>query len=139
MELFLKDLQNSNLSANSDNLHENYTNLLQTFFKVVQNRPALKKKILRGNHAPVMNREFRKKLYKRSRLRNKFWKGQSKENELSFKTQRNKCVSLRRKCIKSFFQDVTKEGLVTNRSFWSFVKPFLTNKSCYTKWYNANW
>ena len=139
MELFLKDLENSNLPANSDNLHENYTNLLQTFFKVVQNRPALKKKILRGNHAPVMNREFKKKLYKRSRLRNKFWKGQSKENELSFKTQRNKCVSLRRKCIKSFFQDVTKEGPVTNRSFWSFVKPFLTNKSCYTKWYYANW
>ena len=41
--------------------------------------------------------------------------------------------------LNHFFQDVTKEGLVTNRSFWSFVKPFLTNKSCYTKWYNANW
>ena len=48
-----------------------------------------------------------------------------------FKTQRNKCVSLRKKCIKSYFQDVTKKGLITNKSFWSFVKPFLTNKSCH--------
>ena len=33
-ELFLKDLENSNLSANFDNTHENYTNLSQTFSKV---------------------------------------------------------------------------------------------------------
>ena len=99
-ELFLKDLENSNLSANSNNPHENYTNLSQTFSKVVQKHAPLKKKFLRGNHAPFINREFRKEIYKRSRLRNKFWKDPSKENEFLFKTQRNKCVSLRRKCIK---------------------------------------
>ena len=37
--------------------------------------------------------------------------------------------SLRRKCIKLYFQDVTKKSLVTNKSFWNFVKPFLNNKS----------
>ena len=132
-ELFLKDLENSNLSANSDNPHENYTNLSQTFSKVVQKHTPLKKKIIRRNHAPFINREFRKEIYKRSRLRNKFWKDPSKENELLFKTQRNKCLSMRRKCIKSYFQDVTKKGLVTNKSFWNFVKPFLTNKSCHTQ------
>ena len=70
---------------------------------------------------------------KRSSLRNKFWKDPSKENEILFKTQRNKCVSLRRKCIKSYFQDVTKKGLVTNKSFWNFIKLFLANKSCHTQ------
>ena len=48
-----------------------------------------------------------------------------------FKTQRNKWVSLRKKCIKSYFQDITKKGLVTSNSFLNFVKPFLTNKSCH--------
>ena len=62
-------------------------------------------------------------------MRNKFWKDTSKENKLLFKTHRNKCVSLWRKCIKSYFQDVTKKGLVASKSFWNFVKPFLTNKS----------
>ena len=42
-------------------------------------------------------------------------------------------VSLRRKCIKSYFQDVTKKDLVTNMSFWNFVKPFLTSKSCHAQ------
>ena len=102
-DLFLKDLENSNLSANSDDPHENYSNLSQTFSKVVQKHARLKKKILRGNHSPFINREFRKEIYKRSRLRKHFWKGPSKENELLCKTQRNKCVSLRRKCIKSYF------------------------------------
>ena len=79
------------------------------------------------------NRKFRKEICKRCRLRNKFCKDPSKENELLFKTQRNKYVSLWRKCIKSYFQDVPKKDLVTNNSFWSFVKPFLTNKSCHTQ------
>ena len=55
------------------------------------------------------------------------------ENELLFKTQRNECVSLWRKCDISYFQDVTKKGLVINKSFWGFVKPFLTSKSCHTQ------
>ena len=132
-EVFLEDLENSNLSANSNNSHKNYTNLSQTFSKVVQKHTPLKKKILRGNDAPFINREFREEIYKRSRLRNEFWKDPSKENENLFKTQRNKCVSLRRKNIKSYFQHLTKKDLVTNKSFWNFVKPFLTNNSCHTQ------
>ena len=81
----------------------------------------------------IFNQSRLKQIYKRSRLRKKFWKNPSKENELLFKTQRSKCVSLRRKCIKSYFRDVTKKGLFTNKSFWNFVKPFLTNKSCHTQ------
>ena len=42
-ELFLKDLENSNLSTNSDNPHENYTNLSQTFSKDAQ-KHALREK-----------------------------------------------------------------------------------------------
>ena len=61
-----------------------YDDLSQTFSKVVQKHVPLKKKILRGNHAPFMNRELRKEIYKQSRLRNKFWKDPSKENELLF-------------------------------------------------------
>ena len=56
-------------------------------------------------------------MYKRSCLRNKFWKDPSKENDLLLKTQRKKYLSLRKKCIKSCFQDVNKKGFVTNKSF----------------------
>ena len=54
-------------------------------------------------------------------LRNKFWKDLSKENELSFTIQRNKCVSLWRMCLKITFKVLPKNSLVTDKSFWKFL------------------
>ena len=33
------------------------------------------------------------------------------------------------------FNMLLRKVFVTNKSFWSFVKPFLTNKSCHTENY----
>ena len=41
-----------------------------------------------------------------------------------------KCVKLRKKSIKLYFSKVTQNGIVTNKSFWKVIKPFLTNKGC---------
>ena len=49
-------------------------------------------------------------------------------NITAYKRQRNLCVSLRRKNMKSFLKNVTKRGITINKSFWTFIKPFLTNK-----------
>ena len=56
--------------------------------------------MLRGNQAPFVNREFRNVIYTRSRLRNKYRKNPTSENELRYKQQRNKCVSLRKNSMK---------------------------------------
>ena len=45
-----------------------------------------------------------------------------------YKKQRNKYVSLRRRCIKDYFTKITRNGIVTNKNFWKTMKPFLTNK-----------
>ena len=39
-----------------------------------------------------------------------------------YKIQRNKWVSLRRKCIKLYFQDVTEKDFVKNKLFWIVAK-----------------
>ena len=75
-----------------------------------------------------MNKELRKAIYTRSRLRNKLCKSPSKENEALYKKQRNKCVSLRRKSIKKYVNDITKYGIATNKNFWNLIKHFFTNK-----------
>ena len=46
----------------------------------------------------------------------------------AYKKQRNKCVSLRRQCIKQHLAKITEKGITTNKEFWNFIKPFLTNK-----------
>ena len=90
----------------------------------------LKKKIVRGNHAPCITKDLRKAIYTRSRLKNKFLKNPSEVNEKLYKRQRNKCISIRKKSIKQYFSNNTSKGVVINREFWKTMKPFLTNKGC---------
>ena len=50
------------------------------------------------------------------------------KNLTGYKRERNLCVSLKRKRIISFLNNVTKRGITTNKNFWVFMKAFLTNK-----------
>lgn len=76
-----------------------------------------------------MNKELRKAIYSRSRLKNNFNKNKTKENNTKYRKQRNKCVNLRRKAIRDHFNNVMENGIITNKTFWKTVKPFITNKS----------
>ena len=75
---FIEDLIYTDFSLQSDDPNENYSFLTREFSH-------LRKKFIRGNHAPFMNKELRKAIYTRSRLRNKFCKSPSKENEALYK------------------------------------------------------
>ena len=75
-----------------------------------------------------MNPELEKGIYTRTRLKNRLNKHHSKENEIAFKKQRNRCIALRKKAIKNHFKKVTSDGLMSNKAFWDLVKPFLSNK-----------
>ena len=89
----------------------------------------MKEMLLRGNQAPFMTRELRKAIYNRSRLKNKQNKHPTNENRINYKKQRNKCVSLRKKAMKSYFKTITSNGMMSNKTFWNTVKPFITNKN----------
>ena len=120
---FLNDVKNCNFRLKTDDPNENYDFLTYTFINIVNNYALLKKKFIRENQAPFLTRNLRKKIYTRSRFRNKFCKNATKENEKLYKKQRNKCVTLRRKCIKEYFRNKSHSNIVTNifiiRSFHS--------------------
>ena len=40
----------------------------------------------------------------------------------------NKCVKLRKSSIKTYIDNTTKSGVMSNKTFWRAVRPFLTNK-----------
>jgi len=126
-------LKNENLLIGSDNPNEKYNHITKTFSKVVQKHAPLKQKVLRGNHAPFVNKEFRKEVYKKSRLKNRFWKNPTQENMQLFKRQRNKCVAIRKKCLKKYANETVQKGVVNNKTFWKFIKPFMTNKGSLTQ------
>ena len=126
---FLNDLNKTIISFDNENPNQNYNVLSNRFLEVVNVHAPLKTKIVRGNEAPFVDKQLRKAIYTRTRLKNKIHKNPSKENKMAYKKQRNFCVSLRRKCMKNYLKKLTEKGLTTNKSFWKFMKPFLTNKS----------
>ena len=75
----------------------------------------LRKKFFKGNHAAFMNKGLKKQSIQDLDYVISF-ASPSKENEALFKKQRNKCVSLRRKSIKKYFNDFTKYGIATSKS-----------------------
>ena len=84
--------------------------------------------MLRGNSTPFVTRELRKGIYTRTRLKKRYNRNPTKETEVIFKQQRNKCVVVRKKAIKQHFKKASEAGLVSNGVFWNLVISFLSNK-----------
>ena len=125
---FLEYVKNTSLCFNSDDPNDNYELITDLSSKIINKRAPLKTKFLRGNQATFINKELRTAIYDRTRLRNRFCKTPTEENEKLFKKQRNKCVSIRKESIRNYFNKIANENIVTNRNFWKIIKPFLTNK-----------
>ena len=118
------------LSSNDPNV--NYKSITEKFLEAIDKHAPLKKKLVQGNQGPFMNRDFQKAICTRTRLKNKYWRDPSRENELAYKKLRNLGVSIRRKSITNYLNRFTDKGLETNKSFWKFIKPFMTNKGTLT-------
>ena len=64
----------------------------------------------------------------RSRLKNKFNKEPSAENERAFKKQRNVCVNLFRKAKKEYYSSLNPSVVADNKKFWMAIKPLFSDK-----------
>ena len=112
------------------NCDEQYEKLSEIFVDILNHHTPLKEKPIRGNQAPLMTKELSKALMEKSKTRNKYLKWSSRESYVSYKKSKNKCNSITKKAKKTFFKEATKDGIMSNKKFWSTVKPFLTNKGC---------
>ena len=103
--------------------NQNYNLLTEKSLGIANKHAPLKKKFVRGNNAPFMNREFQKETYVNGRLRNKYLVLPSAENKAAYKNR-----EIRRKSIRRYMDKISEKVTETNKSFWNFVKPFMTNK-----------
>ena len=69
----------------------------------------------------------------KSTLKKQYVKWASRENYVAFKKAKNKCTSINKKAQKDYFKEATKYGVMTNKEFWNKLKPFLTNKGCFSE------
>ena len=87
-----------------------------------------KKKYVRGNQSPFMNKSSSKAIILRQTLRNKFLKNRSNENKTNYVKKRNHCVSLLRKTKREYYSNLDEKNIYDNNTFWKIVKPMLSKK-----------
>ena len=88
----------------ADDPNENYRFITDTFINIVKGHAPLKKKFFCGNQTPFINKELKKAIYTRSRLRNIFCKNPTKKNEKKYKIQRNKRAFLGKRSVNKYFK-----------------------------------
>ena len=123
-ESLLENLKGK-LSGNSD---QSFSNFINTCNTVLDKQLPKKKKYVRGNQSPFMNKTLSKAIMLRTNLRNKFLKNRSNENKTNYVKQRNHCVSLLRKTKREYYSNLDEKKICDNKTFWKIVKPMLSKK-----------
>ena len=90
--------------------------------------PHKKKKYLRSNESPFMNKSLSKAIILRCKFRNIFLKKRTEENRRNYSKQRNLCVALLHKSKREYFGNLDEKKVCDSEKFWSVVKPLLSNK-----------
>ena len=88
----------------------------------------MKKKLLRGNNAPFMNKYLSKPIMHRSKLKNRYNKNPTEINNLSYKKQRNFCVNLLKKEKKKYYNNLDLKIFDDSKKFWDRTKPLFSAK-----------
>ena len=82
-----------------------------------------KRKYLRSNQSPFMNKDISKAIMNRTRFRNRFLKRRSIEDKAAYNKQRNYSVSLVQKTYTDYYNDLDHKKVVDNKSFLKYIKP----------------
>ena len=127
-DTFSESLQNiisQNIKSNCD---DHYNNFAISCKNVLDKIAPWKKKYVRGNHSPFMNKALSKAIMVRTKLGNTFLKNRSEENKKNYNMPRNYCVSLLRKNKRDYYNNLNDKNICDNRKFSKVVEPLLSNK-----------
>ena len=114
---FLNDLKEANIRVDEKDPDQNYQFLTKTLLTFANKHGPLNKRIVPQKQAHFMTKELQKAIYTRSRLKNKMNKNPTIINITAYKRQRNLCVTLRRRNIKSFLNNKQKRLLLQIKTF----------------------
>ena len=121
----LQEAISQNVGVGCDEIYESFATFCN---KVLNNHVPLKKKYVRGNHSPFMNKSLSKAIMLRTRLRNIFLQNRTKENKINYNKRRNLCVTLLQINKREYYQSLSVENICHNTKFWKAVKSLLSNK-----------
>ena len=98
-------------------LIDKYETFEEEFLKVLNKHALLKKKFIRANHAPYMNKNVRKAIMKRCQLENKYISNSTVENMNKYKKHETFCSKLYKKEKKKFYSQLDIKNITDNKLF----------------------
>ena len=134
-QIFIEDLERNNMQTctNLININAAWKLFCDGFTDTLDEHAPIKERRVRSNQAPYLNKNLKQAIWKRKRLFKKILRNRTDTNWEIYRVQRNMCVEIRRKSLRSYFK--SKFSLEQNgSSFWKVVKPFITNKG----WFGSN-
>ena len=93
-EAFMFDVKNSVIQMTSERNNLEFDQFKTALDKAFQRHASIKKRYVRANQAPFINKNLNKETMRRSRLRNKFLNTKSDIERKAYNKQRSLCVSL---------------------------------------------
>ena len=100
---------------------------------LLNQKAPIKKKYIRANNAPFMNKTLSKAVMTRTRIRDRYLRNPSVTNKNEYKRYRNFCVWLFRKEKRRFYENIDTNKITDNRIFWKTVKPLFSEKHILNK------
>ena len=107
-----------------DQMTMTYEEFRNTFLETLNAYAPIKKKTVRGNNAPFMNKTLSKAFMQRTKLKNKYNKFPTENNYLLYKKQRNFCSNLLKREKKKYYNNLDLNIFKDNKKFWKTVRPF---------------
>ena len=114
---------------NIDKTIMKYDEFNECFMNALDKHAPMKKKTLRGNNAPFMNKTLTKAFMHRSKLKNKYNKNPNEINKTLYKKQRNICVSLLKKEKRQYYNNLDVTIFDDNRKSWKRIKPLFSDQN----------
>ena len=102
---------------------------ISIFKEVLERHAPTKKRVIRGNQAPFMNKTLSKAFMTRARLRNKYYKNNTPENKHAYTKHKNFCINLLERERKKYYNELDTTIFASNKKFWDRVKPLFSDKT----------
>ena len=117
--------------ADIGDAHIGFAKYVDTFRNICNKHAPLKRKKLRKEQLPFMNKTLRKAIYKKSMLQHRCKKIKSDTIKEAYRIQRNHVCDLKRKSLQKYFQERCNNNNTNSKEFWKTISPFMKNKSTY--------
>ena len=110
------DVKNSIIQIISENNDLVFDRFKTALDEAIQRHAPIKKRFVRANQAPFINKKINKEIMKRSRLRNKLLNTKSDIDRKAYNKQRNLYVSLISSEMKNFLSNINTGDITDNKT-----------------------